>query len=214
VDCFPNVWYPTWWSGWWWYNSYPSYPQYVYSGPWYGTDPFVTDGTATTYPATTDAPAGGTQADQAAREPSPIELADAAWQAGRLTEAVRYMKEYLATAPDDADAMRFLALLKIDQGKLDEAVALMAMAYERMPRLASRPLPASDIPGGTAQMRQRVNTMSGYANRAKTGSAWLTLAVLVQGEGRDSVARTLVGRAERAGLKPTLVSELNDALSR
>jgi tetratricopeptide (TPR) repeat protein len=211
-NCNNFPYYPTWWSGWWGYGSgYNNYPNYVYSGPWYGTDPFVTQGTAST--SSTTSSANNTGTTQAPRQLSPIELADEAWQSGHMNEAVRYFKEYLSGAPDDTDAMRFLALAYIDQKKLDEGVALMAMAYEKTPQLASRPLPAADIPGGDEQMRRRVNTMSAYANRTKTGSAWLMMAVLVQSEGREPIAKTMAERAAKAGLSEKVASELIGSLS-
>lgn len=196
------------WNSWWWYNSfYPGYNNTIYSGPWYGTDPFLTTG----QPAATQQPASSST-PSTPRALTPIELADIAWQNGDMPQAISHFKDYIAGAPDDMDALRYLALAYIDSRKLDEAVAVLAMAYERTPQLASRPLPASDVPGGVRQMRRRVNAISAYANRTKTGSAWLTLAVLIQSEGRESTARNIVDRAAKAGLNPKIVAEMTAAL--
>ena len=214
IDCYPGYrWrYPlyNYWNSWWFYNSYyPGYDYTVYSGPWYGTDPFLTTGQPA---ASQPAQASTSTTPSSVRALTPIELADIAWQNGDMRQAISQFKEYIASAPDDLDALRYLALAYIDDRKLDEAVAMMAMAYERMPQLAARPLPSSDVPGGDAQMRRRVNAISGYANRTKTGSAWLTLAVLIQSEGRESAARPIVDRAARAGLNPRVAAEMTAAM--
>ncbi len=198
------------WNSWWFYNSYyPGYNSTVYSGPWYGTDPFVSTGQTAAAPQSSSA----TSTTSTPRTLTPIELADMAWQNGDVGQAISHFKDYIAGAPDDMDALRYLALAYMDDRKLDQAVAVMAMAYERTPQLASRSLPSSDVPGGERQMRRRVNAISGYANRTKTGSAWLTLAVLIQSEGRETAARPIVDRAAKAGLNPTIVAEMKAALA-
>lgn len=202
--CRPNY-YGSWYNTWWWYDR----PSVVYGGPWYGTDPFVTSGqTAASTALATGALATQTQP----RELTPIELADLYWQEGRLDQSAAQFNEYLRSAPDDTDAMRYLAVLMIDQKRIEEGVAMLAMAYSKTPSLASRPLPASELPGGLNQMRKRVNTLSAHANRVKTGSAWLAMAVLVQSEGREEIARLLTERAGAAGLDETVKNEMLSAL--
>ncbi len=208
TSCNTYCGYPLGWTwGWGWYDSTP---YVVYSGPWYGTDPFVTQGQASA--ATPAAPAPAAAATQPTREPTLIERADEAWQLGRPDVAAGLLKEYLRAAPDDADALRYLALTLIDQRRVEEGVALMALAYEKLPQLASRPLPASAIPGGRDAMRKRVNAVSSLANQTRTASAWMTLAVLIQGEGRSDVARRILRRATAAGLSGSAAMELRAAM--
>lgn len=199
---------PTYYGSWynnWWYDR----PSVVYSGPWYGNDPFVTTGQTA---ASTALATGAVASQVQPRELTPIELADIYWQEGRLEQSATQFNSYLRTAPDDTEAMRYLAVLMIDQKKIEEAVAMLAMAYQKTPVLASNPLPAAELPGGLNQMRKRVNALSAHANRVKTGSAWLAMAVLVQSEEREDIARMLVERGGAAGLEESVKNEMLSAL--
>lgn len=204
---YPLSWYGNYWYG---YNSYPYYPQTIYSGPWYGTDPFLTQAQALSASASAQPAASASQAAPA--ELTAVERAELAWRAGQTAESVRWFREHLAKDPADADAMRYLALVLIDDRKIEQAVALMGSAYAKDPKLASKPLPLEILPEGAAGQRRRLNAISTYANRVKTGSAWLTLAVLMQSERRDDVAARMVRRAREAGGSPAVLDELDLSL--
>lgn len=206
-----HAWRPSWgygYGGYWrsryWWNDTP---EVVYSGPWYGVDPFVATGQT----------GGGTAAAQppAPQQQAPlttIELADQAWRGGETAEAVRYFRDYMDENPDDHDALRYLALALIDDRKVDQAVAIMAMAYAQSPRLASRPLDPDDLPGGDIEFRKRLNAVSIFASKVKSSSAWLTLSVLMQAEDREATAAKMLDRAKAAGLDAKVAAELEQAL--
>lgn len=194
-----------------WYRSSWSYdePPVIYSGPWYGNDPFVTSGVV-------PAQAGAQQGQQTAqpRELLAIEKAELAWRGDQIDEATRWFREHLDAHPDDTDAMRYLAMVLIDDRRVDQGVALMALAYEKNPKLAARPLPSDVLPGGASELRRRVNAVSIYANQTHTASAWLTLAVLMQAEGREPVAARILRRAIDSGLTKSIADEMTLSLAR
>ena len=220
TNCYPNNCYPNncvpyncgtyyplnWWGNYWYgygYNDgYSYYPQVTYSGPWYGTDPFLAQQQQASATDTTTQP----------RELTAIEQAELSWRSGQTSSAIRWFREHLAKEPNDADAMRFLALVLIDDKKIEQAVALMGSAYQMNPKLAGKPLPADLLPDGTVGQRRRLNSISTYANRVKTSSAWLTLAVLMQSEQRDDVAAKMVQRARDAGGSATVLDEMDLSL--
>jgi len=198
ASCFPLSWYRSPWR----YDS----PTVIYSGPWYGTDPFVTQGVTQ---AQTLAAQQQLQQQQAAeRALTPVERAEVAWRAGQTDDSIRFFREHLDKEPTDADAMRYLALVLIDDRKVEQAVALMAMAYQKDPKLAAKALPLDILPGGELGQRRRLIQVSTYANRIKTGSAWMTLAVLMQSERRDDAAAKMVEKSRAAGGNPSVLDEL------
>ncbi|HYE03008.1 MAG TPA: hypothetical protein VD963_07210, partial [Phycisphaerales bacterium] len=82
----------------------------------------------------------------------------------------------------------------------------------RQPSLAWTPVDPLALPGGAAGMRRRVESAVGHANRVKSASAWLTVATLMQSEGRDALAAKMLDRARAAGLSVPVYREMSQAL--
>jgi hypothetical protein len=142
---------------------------------------------------------------------TPKELAATYLRAGDSKAAVSALRIWLVDNPRDAEAMRLLALALIDSGPLADGASTMALAYHTDPLLASRPL-APDIIPSLDRLREDVRRVSIYANRVRSSSAWLALAVLMQAEGRESTARPIVEKAKAAGLEPAVADRLLAAL--
>lgn len=201
--------WPWWWSGsyLWPYGYGYDYWDYSSTYPVYGTgspyvDPYVKQG------QTPQAPAPAAPA----RELTTIEKAQAAQQSGAASEAVNLFREHLRTAPADTASMRLLAVALLDDRRLEEAAAVMALAYEREPALARVPLDAAVLPGGREGLRRRVVSASIYANRVETAAAWTLVVTLMQAEGRDDVAKATLQKAKAKGLSPTVATEFETTL--
>lgn len=207
-DCY----YPGSYCNWWYpYSSYSSYSYYtpiVYGQP----DPYVLTGVN---PAAVYAAAYNAQMQTAQqppqREPTELEKADAMLMYGESKAAAQAYRKYLEAVPDDAAAMRSLAIALLGQRRFDEAVAVMAMAYDKQPRLARTPIDAA-LFGDAASLRRQLNSAVTYANRVNSGSAWLLVAALMQAEGREDVAARIAARAREAGLSEPIATELADVL--
>lgn len=205
-DCYyPN--YGNWWYPYYGYSSYSYAAPLVYGQP----DPYVMYGVnpSAVYAAALNAQAN--QPSQPTREPTALEKADALLMYGQSKAAVDAYRKYLEDVPDDAAAMRSLAIGLQSIRRFDEAIAVMAMAYEKQPRLARTPIDPAMF-GDSAGLRRQLNAAVSYANRVNCGSAWLFVAVLMQAEGREDVARRMVTRARESGLAEPIASELADVL--
>jgi hypothetical protein len=193
--------YPTYWGypGWW-YDDYRSYFGYRYGniyGNGYTPEP-------TTYVPPTP-PQAETPVPSTSRE-----LGDTYLRAGDPRAAVHAYEAHLKQYPGDEDAMRALGVALIDNGQTTEGVAMVAMAYKSEPLLADRPV-SRDLFRGDALARDLARA-SIYANRSRSSSGWLTVAVYMQAQGRDDLARTMVERARAAGLETAVVDRLTAAL--
>lgn len=121
--------------------------------------------------------------------------------------------EHLAEHPGDTQTMRMLGMALIDTGRVQEGVAMIALAHERDPNLAYSSIPG-DVFGTSVDLRRNLNRVSVYANRVNTPSAWLVLSVLMHAEGRTRPAAAMLDRAEQAGLPMELAGPMRDAVGR
>ncbi|MBX3406433.1 MAG: tetratricopeptide repeat protein [Phycisphaeraceae bacterium] len=205
-----RYWYP-WIGGYNYRNAYETYDPYAYRPVVYGQiDPFIMSGAASQAILT----AMAQQAISPPREPTVLERADALLAMGDARAATEAYRRYLEDVPDDAAVMRSLALALMEDRRLDESVAVLAMAYQKSPRLARTPIDPALIADDVASLRRRVNSAVGYANRVRSGSAWLLAAVLVQAEGRDAVALSMIDRGRDVGLSEEVAAEMTAVLKR
>lgn len=140
-----------------------------------------------------------------------IDLAEAFLHWDEPERAITLYQEYLAENPENASVIRMLGLALIDAGRLQEGVASLSMAYDLDPNLARDPV-LQDVFGPTEDLRRNLTRVSVYANRVNSASAWLTLAVLMQAEGRTRPASNMVERAERVELGEEIVTAMYAAL--
>jgi hypothetical protein len=144
--------------------------------------------------------------------PTLLERADAHGRAHERTAAAAANLDHLDRNSDDAAAMRSLALTMLLAGRTASADEALLRAYAADPSLARRPIDRGVMPPGVT-LRRLVTDAISRATRLDTPGAWLTAAVLVQGEGRREVAARLVERARRAGLEGFVADALVSALA-
>lgn len=157
------------------------------------------------------APAPQQQVPQASNIPEDIQSAAASLRNGHTGQAIDTLRNYVALNDTDTLASRALAVALLRNGDTASGVALIGLVYERDPSLASKPIDGQFWLGNDRALRELVRDVSGYANQAGTPSGWLTLAVLMQAEGRDYHARQMLERAERAGLQTRVLGPMLQA---
>lgn len=118
-------------------------------------------------------------------------------------------------ATGNPEAIRMLGLAMIADGQIDEGAAKVAEAYILDPELASTPIDERLFPAGARfDVRDLVRKVSVRANRTDAPEAWFTLGVLMQAEGRDSVALDMVLKASSQGMDQSIISPMADSLRR
>lgn len=150
---------------------------------------------------------------EAAHPVTEREVGDLYLRSGESRSAATSYRAYLKKNPQDGMVMRSLGMALFESGQTKEAVATIAMAYRVEPSLAENPFPADVLAGGAEEVRTNIRKASVYANKTKGAAEWLTVAVLMQAEGRDDLARTMLDRASAAGLDPALALRLRQALT-
>jgi hypothetical protein len=108
--------------------------------------------------------------------------------------------------------MRSLALALIQEKKIPEGVAVMAMAYDRDPGLANQPIQPASLGEGLSGLHHVLLAVVPYANRSSTASSWLTATVLMQAEGRDDAAQKMLKKSQDQGLNEKVGRALEAAL--
>jgi hypothetical protein len=131
--------------------------------------------------------------------------------AGDPRSAVISLRGWLRDNAGDTEAMRLLALALVQTGQLSDAAAMMGMAYHSDASLPGKPL-APELFRTAERARDSVRRASVYANRVNSGSAWLLVAVLMQAEGREALASSMVEKARAAGLEADVADRMLAAL--
>jgi len=140
------------------------------------------------------------------------ERAEWALRAGDAKGAVEYAKRHLTVERDDAEATRILAVALVASGNASDASAVVRRAYTMDPTLASRPIERAILAGTAASSSELVQRAVREAQRNRSASAWLLAAALTQGEGRDSVALSMLEKARKEGLDSKIADRLSEAL--
>lgn len=195
------IWYPSWgwwsgWGGWGWGSRWSSLP-YSWSGG-------VVRGPETEFEGN----------EEEAVELTDLELALVFMRRNEPEEAARWFESHLRAFPNDVEVMRSYAAALIGAGRMADGVAMLAYAYDAVPGLASRPMERSLWGDSPARLRRAVEDAVRYAQRTPSASAWLTVTVLIQAEGRDAVALRMLERAESLGLGPAVADRLRLRLTR
>lgn len=192
-----------------WY--YPSYTYVNVNSPWViptstvVTDPYLTATTSTTYLPDPPAPVSDTEA-------TTLDYAIGAMQAERYDEAVESFRRHLKDNFDDAYAMRQLSVAFIATRQMDDAAAMMRMAYRVDPGLAPYAINRRELGLTPSELRTFVNRSVEYANDTKSGSAWLLVATLMQAEGRNDQAKEMLERSRAAGGDRDLIDAFQAAM--
>lgn len=143
--------------------------------------------------------------------PTTEEIAAAAMARGDYEEAVKRWRDRLAEAPDDAEAVRALGLAMALTGEMRSGTAMVAYAYQMSAELVNKPANPA-LFGNERQLRQALRRAVIYANAERTDSAWVTVATLMQAEGRNDHAARMIEKAREAGLDAELADTFEAAL--
>lgn len=153
-------------------------------------------------------------------EPEPVveltayETARMWLNAGNAEAAVSWFEAHLKEYPTQIGVMREYAVALLQAGRMADAVAMMGYVYDLSPGLANEPLDPGLWGGSATRMRASVTATVRHAQRASSGNAWLTVAVIMQAEGRDAVALRMAERARDEGLSPVIFERLRLRLTR
>lgn len=133
---------------------------------------------------------------------------------GRVARAVVVLEGWIESQPEDASARRLFGLALIELGEVERGIELVGSAYSLDAGLGGVPIDAVLYENERGRLRDLVTDVVRHANRRPSAEAWLTVAVLMQAEGREGRALRMVVKAERLGLDPMLVGMLEGELGR
>jgi len=209
-------------SAWWptshhnWGYGYPGYVYPYYAYPHYDNYSYADYSTQMTpmyqQPPMQQAPSQAQQ-PQPTTPPSELEIGLSDMSAGEWDAAALRLRKHLKANVNDNRAVRYLAVALLETKKFDDASALMRQAYRGDPALASEALPAADLGLSETELRRLVSSAVLYAHRVNSASSWLTVAVLMQAEGRGKVAHEMLGRAQKQGLEQIILDPMKSALT-
>lgn len=138
------------------------------------------------------------------RELTLPERAAYATYAGSANEAVRLLREHLRADASDTRALRALSLALLDAREFEDAAAVMGLAYRTDPGLANEAIAYGSAGLSEARLRDLLTRAVGFAHKVNSASAWLTVGAIMQAQGRDALALTMLERARKAGLEPAV----------
>lgn len=187
----------------WWSYSIPS----NYRGVVYGTEGELSDtpGPAPSEPAAQEIPAEAVPL-------SALEVARLEMSIGNPEVAIEAYRSHISVFPDDWLAVRELGLALIRFGRRGDGVAMVGYAHSMDPQLAWDVVPDTLFEQDPGELRDAVVDVVGWGHRNPSSSAWLTVAVLMQAEGRDRPALKMIERAEGYGLDPAVGQAMRSVL--
>lgn len=145
-------------------------------------------------------------ADPNAEPPTARELGERALRAGRYDIAIT---EFAAAADeeqrDEADseqpsrqAKRLLGIAHAADKQFELAGQHLTEAFETDPGLRTLPIRGEDLFPDGLELNSIVSRAVGHAHRSPSYNAWFTVAVLMQAQGKNDLANTMIERAEAA----------------
>ncbi len=185
------------------YYAYPPYWWQYYQGRYYSSwsrrwgstyaRPPIIGMPVWRDPAEMDAERAAQDAERAAANAPPVIEIDEALVALRAHDYATAAARYRAR-----DEQRNQALALVGANEIARAVEVFVEAYKGDADLVRQPMNALGMVGTRGEMRRIVTRAVRYAHQVKTAEAWFTVAVLMQGEGRDETARQMLQRAREA----------------
>lgn len=209
-------WSGSYWSSSPWYGFYPPRHNYywwryslpdTYRGTVYGVGDELVD---------EPGPVSVTQMPDEMPEAVPlsaVEVARLEMSIGNPQVAIDAYRAHLSEFPDDWYAMRELGIALIRDGQRGDGIAMIGYAHSQDPLLALDPVPVELFEGDSYLMRDTLVDVVGWAHRNPSASAWLSVAVIMQGEGRNGPALKMIDRAQQHGLDPFVANEMRAALA-
>ena len=96
----------------------------------------------------------------------------------------------------DRSDLRLAAFALAGDGQFERAERLFAEAYSEDPGLKDRAMSGEALGVRATEMRRIVTRAVAHAHRVDRPDAWFMVAVLMQAEGRDDLARRMLERAQ------------------
>ncbi|MBX3315907.1 MAG: hypothetical protein KF902_03475 [Phycisphaeraceae bacterium] len=140
-----------------------------------------------------------------AEQSTDLTKADAALAAGRAADAAALYELHLKQSVDEsqgANVRHGLAL--IESGRVSEGIVAVYQAYELDHGLADNSLRLAMPEWSDHRIRTMVSRVVGHANRNQSASSWLVVALLMEAEGRASLANQMLDRSIGFGLDQSL----------
>jgi hypothetical protein len=203
-NCSPWYgWYPPRYRSYWWRYSIPD----TYTGIVYGTDAELVD--EPTQYAVDEIP----ETIPEAVPLSAVEVARLEMSIGNAGVAIEAYRAHLSKYPEDWYALRELGIALIRDGQRGDGVAMIGYAHSQDPLLAYDGIPVELFGGDAHLMRDVLISVVGWAHRNPSSSAWLTVAVIMQSEGRNGPAMRMIDRAQDHGLGFEVAQQMRSALN-
>lgn len=146
--------------------------------------------------------------------PTLMEQAATHLRTGHNEQAQTSFQQRLEEDPEDANAMRGLAIAFLRLGELSQAEAMFGLAYRKQPSLCEQPMRAGEWWASATDLRRDLVRFVTHANRTESGAALLGVAALMQAQGRKDHALRMANRAKAKGLDETLATRLIESLTR
>lgn len=132
---------------------------------------------------------------------------------GRAAHARAALRDHLSADPEDAEAVFALGITAALAGDAPGGVASIAESLWIDGELAVRADLLDALLPRTADRRRLTQVLVPYAERARTGKAFLAAALSVHAMGNAGRALELLRKGEQAGLDPDLAARIAAALS-
>lgn len=141
------------------------------------------------------------------------ERADEQFRAGRLAIAADLYREHLRSNPTDDYARRALGYALLEDNKFEDAIGVIASAYDSSPVLGRSSVALGSLPDGGSCLGARLQEVKAIADRSNSWQAYVTAAVIAQSIGSYDLAASLTDRARSCGLNEKSALELSLAVT-
>lgn len=147
--------------------------------------------------------------------PAPMvrERANEQLRAGRLSIAADLYREHLRTEPTDDYSRRALGYTLLEDGKIEDAIGVIAAAYTQSPALARSTIALGSLPDGGSCLGAKFQEVRSIADRTGSAQAYLTAAVIAQSIGSNENAASMIDMARKYGVSEQTALELSLAVT-
>lgn len=127
------------------------------------------------------------------------ELGTQALNAGKASQAIKFLTEHVLVNEGDREAERLLGVAMLLDGQTELGIALISRAYTGDPEMAFEPI-GRDTIDSLASWRKIQRDVQRYAGIQRTASSWLAAIVVTQQELPNRTHEQRLEEARRAGL--------------
>ena len=129
-----------------------------------------------------------------------------------VNEAIGAYGIHLQEHPEDWIAVREMAVALIEGNRVEDGIQMMHEAYSKKPEMGILPIKPGLLGESGERMRKMVVRVVQHTHREPTAYGWLTVAVLMQSEGRTELGGQMLDRAEELGLDGKVLDGLRVAM--